>query len=91
MRKLMVQLTYSKKCRSHVVLHILVIERHDLDETLQSSNSYLVVGRLGRLTNHLHNEVSLRLQDKYRMSFSFSKKVIRVTVICEHYSAAETP
>lgn len=35
---------YSKKSRSHVVLHILIIERHNLHQALQGSYFYLGVG-----------------------------------------------
>ena len=54
-------LTYSKQCGAHVVLHVEIVEGHDLDETLQRCNAHLCVEGLGRLTHDLHDEVALRL------------------------------
>ena len=60
----MEMITHGKESRSHVVLHVLVVERHDLYKTLQGSYSHLYVWWLRCFTYYLHDKVSLRLKQK---------------------------
>ena len=53
--------THSEECRSHVGLHVLVVETHDLDQVLQCRHLHVVVWALSRLAHHLHDEVTLDL------------------------------
>lgn len=49
----------------HVRFHELVVESHNPNKTLKSRNFDLRVWGLRSLTNHLHDDVSLVLQNKY--------------------------
>ena len=51
-----------EKRRAHVRLHVLVVQRHDLDEALEGRHLDLTVGGLRRFADHLHDEVTLRLK-----------------------------
>ena len=56
--------THSEESRSHVGLHVLIVEAHDLDQVLQCCHLHIFVGALRCFTHHLHDEVPLVLHDK---------------------------
>ena len=47
--------------RAHVVFHVLVVERHDLDQTLQRGHLDFNLLGLSGLANDLHDEVPFTL------------------------------
>ena len=56
--------THREECGSHVGLHVLVVEAHDLDQVLQGSHLHVGVVTLRGLAHHLHDEVPLGLRGR---------------------------
>ena len=57
-------MTHCKECRSHVGLHILIVETHYLDQVLKSCYLYRNIVALGGFTHNLHDEVTLGLSKR---------------------------
>ena len=56
--------THREECGSHVGLHVLVVEAHDLDQVLQGSHLNVGLVTLRGLAHHLHDEVPLGLRGR---------------------------
>ena len=56
--------THREECGSHVGLHVLVVEAHDLDQVLQGSHLNIGLVTLRGLAHHLHDEVPLGLRGR---------------------------
>lgn len=55
-------MTYTKECTLHIKLHRVVVEMHDSDQALESSDLNVRGCRLCSFANDLHDVVTLALR-----------------------------